>query len=86
MVSDDVTIGEVYRLVRALKDEHGETLEEIRKQTTATNGKVIAHAGRLEVNDREIKGLKKNHERVVWAIFGLVLSIIGGIAVVVITR
>ena len=57
-MADDVTIGEVHRLLVSMKDEHGEALTEIRRQTTATNGRVIAAETRLNGHDREIRDLK----------------------------
>lgn len=39
MATDDVTIGEVFRLVETLKDEHGQKLDDIDKQVRITNGR-----------------------------------------------
>ena len=81
MSQDDVTIGEVYRVVTRMEANHGQRLEAIEAQTTKTNGTVGRHDERLTNNDREIKALKEDHSRVVWAIFGLVGTIIAGAVV-----
>ncbi len=39
ITDQDVTIGEVYRLVKTLKDEHGDKLDAIDAQVRLTNGR-----------------------------------------------
>jgi len=36
---DDKTIGEVFRLIESLKDDHGKKLDDIEKQVRITNGR-----------------------------------------------
>lgn len=59
---DNVTNGELHRLLLSMKDEHGDALveiREIRKQTTITNGRMIAAEMRLNGHDHEIRDLKR---------------------------
>lgn len=57
-MSDDqhheVTIGEVYRALIA----QNKVLDEIRKETRATNGQVLLHGARLDALDRDLHDLK----------------------------
>lgn len=53
-MADEVTTGELYRLL----ESHGDDLKEIRKQTTLTNGRVIKVETTLEVHARELKDIK----------------------------
>lgn len=85
-MSDEVTIGEVYRVVTRMEANHGQRLEAIEAQTTKTNGTVGRHDERLTHNDREIKALKEDHNRIVWAVLGLVGTIVAAVLVVWITR
>ena len=85
-MSEDVTIGEVYRLVKAVREEHGGQLAVISTQTSMTSSMVGRHEERLVSADREIQSLRSDHGRVVWAIFGLVATIIGSAVVSWLTR
>ena len=85
-MDSDVNLGEVYRLVQAVRLEHGAKLEAIVEQTTLTNGKVISHSGWLEVHGREIHELQANHSRVVWTVLGLICTVIAGVVIAVVTR
>jgi len=85
-VSDEVTIGEVYRVVTRMEANHGQRLEAIESQTTKTNGTVGRHDERLANNDREIKGLKDDHQRIVWAVLGLVCTVIAGVVIAWVSR
>lgn len=57
-MADDVTLGEVHRLVKAVREEHGEVLGEIREQVVHINGTVGRHDVRLSGHDMEIRDLK----------------------------
>lgn len=57
---ENVTNDELFRLLCAIKEEHGEALGEIRKQTTITNGRMIAAETRLTGHDNEIRDLKRS--------------------------
>jgi hypothetical protein len=46
---DGVTIGEVYRLVEALKDDHGQKLESIDQQVRITNGRTTRLEGKMDI-------------------------------------
>lgn len=85
-MSDEVTIGEVYRVVTRMEANHGQRLEAIEAQTTRTNGTVGRHDERLAVNDREIQSLKDDHAKVVWAVFGLVCTVIAGVVIAWVNR
>ena len=52
---ENVTNDELYRLL----ESHGDDLREIRKQTTITNGRVVAVETRVNGHDREIGELRK---------------------------
>lgn len=60
-MTDDygVTIGEVYRLLLAMKEDHGQQLANIYVETRKTNGNVIRHEQRLDGIDREVRDLKR---------------------------
>ncbi len=84
MADDQLTHGEIGRAlerVEAAIVSHGVKLDAIIVQTTKTNGTVARHDERLTVNDREIRALKDDHRRVVWAVFGLIASVIAGVVV-----
>lgn len=85
-MSDEVTIGEVYRVVTRMEANHGQRLEAIEAQTTKTNGTVGRHDERLTHNDREIKALKDEHQRVVWAVFGLICTVVAGVVIAWVNR
>ena len=51
-MSEDVTIGEVYRLVKAVREEHGGQLAVISTQTSMTSSMVGRHEERLVSADR----------------------------------
>jgi hypothetical protein len=63
-MADDVTLGEVYRLVKSVREEHGEVLGEIREQVVHINGTVGRHDVRLSGHDIEIRDLKIDRVRV----------------------
>ena len=58
--SDDtqVTLGEVFRLVQALKEEHGDKLDSIETQVRITNGRTTKLEAHVEVLNREMRDLK----------------------------
>lgn len=61
--SEDMTIGEIGRTLRRLEDSQSlqmTKLDEIKEQTTKTNGTVIRHEERLNSHDREIRDLKRS--------------------------
>ena len=58
-----------------------QTLAEINKQVTETNGRVNGHDGHFEMNDREIRDIKETLAKVMWLIFGLFATVIGGVVV-----
>lgn len=47
----------LYRLIEGMRDQHGDDLREIRRQTTETNGRVRALESRANRNDQELKRL-----------------------------
>lgn len=47
----------LYRLLEKMDREHGEDLKEIRRQTTATNGRLIKLETRVDRGDQELKRL-----------------------------
>lgn len=51
---DDFSNEGLYRLLEKMDREHGEELREIRKQTTATNGRVTAIETKIDGHAREI--------------------------------
>lgn len=57
-MGEQVTTAELYRLVQSMRTEQGEHLKEIRRQTTATNGRVNRAEQKLLDHDREFKELK----------------------------
>lgn len=59
MAADNVTNDELYRLLCSIKEEHGDDLKEIRRQTTETNGRVMVAESRLAGHDAEIRDLKR---------------------------
>jgi hypothetical protein len=61
-MSDEITIGEIGRsLVRLEESQKDQTLklEEIKEQTTETNGSLIRHDEWLKRHDTEIRDLKR---------------------------
>lgn len=74
---DDITPGEISRSLKRLEDSQQrqtETLDEIKEQTTKTNGRVSGH-------DREIKDIK---DTITWAlrlIVGMNVSVVIGIVI-----
>lgn len=81
MTMDDVSLGEVYRLVQAVRTEHGGQLSRIHEQTTLITGQVGRHAERLDVHDREIEALRGSQSRAVWTGLGLIVTVVGGVIV-----
>jgi hypothetical protein len=55
----DVTLGEVYRLVESLKDDHGEKLDSINGHLRDVNGNLAKHSARLDVHDSAIQDSKR---------------------------
>lgn len=53
-----VTLGEVYRLVKDLKEEHGSKLDAIDSQVRITNGRTTKLEAHVEVLNREVRDLK----------------------------
>lgn len=51
---DDFSNEGLYRLLEKMDREHGEELREIRKQTTATNGRVTAIETKIDGHAREL--------------------------------
>ena len=54
----DVTLGEVYRLVQAVKEEHGIKLDAIDTQVRITNGRTTTLETKVEGLQRDVHGLK----------------------------
>ena len=57
-MSDNVTLGEVFRLVEALKDEHGEKLDKIDQQVRLTNGRTTRLEVHVDTLKTEVRSLK----------------------------
>lgn len=53
--AQNVTLGEVYRLVQTVKDDCGEINERLRE----LNGSVAKHSARLDIHDRSIEDVKR---------------------------
>lgn len=66
---------------KAFMDDTRAKLAAISKQTTETNGRVNGHDDHFGVNDREIRDIKETLAKVMWLIFGLFATVIGGVAV-----
>lgn len=54
-MADDFSNEGLYRLIEGMRDQHGEDLREIRRQTTETNGRVRVLEARTTRNDQELK-------------------------------
>ena len=60
---DEMTIGEIARSLARLEAsqrEQTQKLDEIKEQTTKTNGSVLRHEDKLVAHDREIRDLKRS--------------------------
>lgn len=66
---------------KAFMNEARKTLAEINEQVTTTNGRVNGHDDHFGVNDREIRDIKETLAKVMWLIFGLFATVIGGVVV-----
>lgn len=66
---------------KSFMDDTRVKLAAISKQTTETNGRVNGHDDHFTVNDREIRDIKETLAKVMWLIFGLFATVIGGVAV-----
>lgn len=66
--------------------EARETLAEISAQVAKTNGRVNGHDDHFGVNDREIRDIKETLAKVMWLIFGLFATVIGGVVVYWVTN
>ena len=58
-MADNVTTSELYRLVLDMKSEQGDHLKEIRRQTTATNGRLNRAEQKLLDHDHQLKEVKQ---------------------------
>lgn len=65
--------------VKTFMAETREALEEIREQTTRTNGRVNGH-------DREIKDIKDTLTRAIWWVFGINAGVVTGVFVYWVTH
>lgn len=63
-----------------------EKLETISEQVTKTNGRVNGHDDHFDVNDREIRDIKETLAKVMWMIFGLFATVLGGVTVFWVTK
>lgn len=57
-MADEVTIGEVFRLVKSVKEEHGEKLDAIDQQVRLTNGRTTTLEAHVSVLNREVRELQ----------------------------
>lgn len=62
MHDNHVNLGEVYRLLQSLKEEHGEKLSSIDERLRLVNGNIAKHAERLNGHDREVRELRRRPE------------------------
>jgi hypothetical protein len=53
-----VTLGEVFRLITALKEEHGRKLDSIEEQTLKTNGRTTTLEGQMARVQMDVRDLK----------------------------
>lgn len=61
-MADDKTIGEVYRLVEGLKEDHGKKLDDIDTQVRLTNGRTTKLEVHVETLKSEVRSLKHHHQ------------------------
>jgi len=66
--------------------EARKTLAEINEQVTTTNGRVNGHDDHFDMNDREIRDIKETLAKVMWLIFGLFATVVGGVIVFWVTH
>lgn len=70
MDREEMTAGEMYRLLQRIERDHGAMLSEIREQTIKTNGTVGRHEERIRVVERDVGRMQQQRAGVMQALAG----------------